>query len=442
MEKYIPRILKNNETIGINEALLQELIQEKDSNVKVLDQGIKELQDRESEAVKIKESIKNKEIHTYAGDPMAGEWQFFSIPTLPECGIYKWVIKDSESGNDIYTFNNPPRDSVSSSIMEFIWPKEGNYVVTLYPQNTCGAGVEASKNITVLPRGKGSYSAGAPSGKPQVCAGEEVPYVAPVGYQSYEWQLPEGAQIVSDNPADARVTVKFGDKPGTVRVRATDQDGRVSLWTGLNVDVSPLPGNEKKAASFVEDEKVPAPKARAFTFVTREAAADSFALIQAAVKEQNKLREDYIKEIDERIAEVNKNIANRKHNTWQTIYRFAAILFALLGLVFFFSVLLSVIFNYILLYHFELFGYEQKEPHYWETLLSDIRAKNPRQPLLGIFVLLLTLAIHTALRMHCGDCRHNSNNQNCIQQEKIIVITNDQVSLPDSTVTENIVIPL
>lgn len=434
MQNFIPRIQKNSESIKISELQVKKLIQEKDSCLKLIDSALKDLQNKESQAVKIKESIKSNEIHTHSGNPTAGESQFFSVPSLPSCGIYKWVIKDTDTGNDVYTVNSPPRDSVSSSYIEFTWPKEGNYTVTLYPENACGAGVEATKSITVLPREKGSFVAGAPVGKTQVCVSEEVPFVAPAGFQSYEWQLPEGSQIVSENPADARVTIKFGNQSGTVRVRVTDNEGRVSLWTGTNVVVSPLPGNEKNAAKFTENEKIPAAKSHPFTFVTREAAADSIARIQAVLKDKNKERADYLKAMDERISEVNQAIEGRKQNTLQVIFRFISILFVLLGFVIFFSILLSVVFNYFLLYHFELFGFEQQGSHYWETLLSDIRSKNPKQPLLGLFVLLFVHGLLIAVGPHCRCLSSTSCKQEVVTNENILPVDTSPAET-DSTVS-------
>lgn len=441
MQRFIPRMMQNNKTIAYNDSLVKSLIQEKDTGLAKIDKVIQELQNNESEAVKIKESIKSNEIHTYSGEPTAGESQFFSVPALPSCGIYKWVIKDADTGNDIYTVSLPPRDSVSSSYIEFVWPKEGNYVVTLYPQNACGAGVEATRNITVLPRAKGSFAAGAPMGKPQVCVAEEVPFVAPAGYQSYEWQLPDGSQIVSDNPADARVTIKFGNQSGTVRVRVTNNQGQVSLWAGTNVVVNPLPGNENKVAKFTEDEKMPSPKSKPFTFATREAATDSIAAIQSALKEQNEIRATYVKEMDENIAEITKSITQLKNGNMQIIFRFVSIVFVLLGLVVFFSILLSVLFIYILLYHFELLGFEQKGPHYWETVLSGIRAKNPKQPLLGLFVLLFIHAILIVAGPHCRCLHSNDCQQNTVKEKKIMIFKEIQQSSSDTIASEVKIIP-
>ncbi len=66
---------------------------------------------------------------------------------------------------------------------------------------------------------------------------------------------------------------------------------------------------------------------------------------------------------------------------------------ATIGLVLFISIFLTTIWIYIVSFHFDLFGFLQDGKHYWEKLLSEIKTKNPNQPLLGIFALIPLLII-------------------------------------------------
>ncbi len=64
-----------------------------------------------------------------------------------------------------------------------------------------------------------------------------------------------------------------------------------------------------------------------------------------------------------------------------------------LGLVLFISIFLTTIWTYIVSFHFDLYSFLQDGKHYWENLLSEIKAKNQNQPLLGIFALIPILII-------------------------------------------------
>jgi hypothetical protein len=56
---------------------------------------------------------------------------------------------------------------------------------------------------------------------------------------------------------------------------------------------------------------------------------------------------------------------------------------------------LSVVWTYLVTYHYDMFGFEQEGKHYWINLLDELKSKNPNQPLLGIFVLVvLSLGVY------------------------------------------------
>ena len=70
---------------------------------------------------------------------------------------------------------------------------------------------------------------------------------------------------------------------------------------------------------------------------------------------------------------------------------------AYFGLVLMIVLYLTTIWTYVVTYHFDMFGFEQEGKHYWVRELERIRTKNPNQPLLGVFVLLVFVAVFVCL---------------------------------------------
>ena len=79
------------------------------------------------------------------------------------------------------------------------------------------------------------------------------------------------------------------------------------------------------------------------------------------------------------------------------IIHFISIVLAMLGFVILAAIALSTIWTYSISFSFDLFNFEQKGKHYWEQLIDENISKNPNQPLLGWFVLVVSLAMIIAL---------------------------------------------
>lgn len=389
MNTIIPEIKENRLNIEANKIGILELTDKKDSIENDYNKKIAAIKANLEQCKKLYYDIKDNEIHTFIGNPIVGEEQFFSVPSLPSCGIYKWVIKDVKTNGIITSIIQNVREDELSIVIRHTWNQEGEYLVSLVPQNTCGGGNEITTSITVVKPEKGDYFISGPFGKVVVCTNEEAEYTAEAGFESYQWTLPGDAAIVSAASNKNQVKIKFGTQSGTVRVRAQNKEGKNSLWKGINVRVLQLPGSHETVPSYVTDETLqPRSFYREFAFETREAASDSIKKIEFALASTEEMKRNDIAQIDSEISLLTeKNIDLKKQNK-QLVYRLIGDIFALVGLSIFISIILSSLFAYFILFHFGLYGFEQNEAHYWERTLSEMRAKNPKQPLLGIFVLV------------------------------------------------------
>jgi hypothetical protein len=133
-------------------------------------------------------------------------------------------------------------------------------------------------------------------------------------------------------------------------------------------------------------------------FVTREAADYAIDMINSQLREEQKDKKDVMKEYDKQGRMLDDRTDHLNLTTNENLQMLISKILALLGLVLLAVLYLSVIWTYLVTYHYDMFGYEQEEKHYWMNLLDELRSKNPNQPLLGIFV-LITLSLSCYLFM-------------------------------------------
>lgn len=342
-------------------------------------------------------AIKDRQIHTMTETPMVGDTQFFSVPGLPSCGIYNWQVKEP-GGRIIAEEGNSPR-SGSSSLFYHTWANDGEYLISLIPKNNCGDGESITRKVNVSKRGEASFSIARPLGNTQVCTSDEAPYATQGGLGNYEWQVPKDAAVVG-NSNQSRIVVKFGQQSGTVRVRAATPDGKYSLWVGQNVRVMPLPGRNESQPDYVGDEASnDRNRTFAFIFRTREIGKDSVASVQSRLNRQEAGKKATLTYYAGLIRDTQTKIASYQLDIRLLIYRMIGDLLALAGLALLASLTLAAPLLYFVRYHFNLYPFAQSGKHYWEELLENIRARNPQQPLLGIFALIIIGALGWFLKL-------------------------------------------
>ena len=349
---------------------------------KLIDQARSKLKTNEQ----LLSAIRDRQIHTFVESPLTGDIQFFSISPVPSSNSYDWEIRESD-GDRVASYSENASDG-RSSLIEHRWVKEGDYIVTVSPRNSCGKGEVITRQISVTKRAISYFTIPRPTGREEVCAGEEATYTAKAGSGHYEWQIPSDASILSDQNQN-KIQVKFGNQSGTVRVRVADAEGRYSLWIGRNVRVLPTPGNTESAGRYVDDEAADdEARPRAFVFRTREEGKAAVAQSQRNLADQKAAKKSTMDEYDALIHQTQVVIASRWDSIILMVYRLIGALLAIAGLALLAAFIAAAPALYLVQYHFNLFGFAQEGKHYWEELLASIRVRNAMQPLLGIFILL------------------------------------------------------
>jgi len=362
----------------------------------------KEIEDAEG----LKYLIKDNSILTFSGDAYVGESQMFSIPEVKNSTYYEWEIRDVDNDklvDFIKKYRNTYKGGVKRTIiLRYKWKKPGNYIVSIIQSNECSETNLVSKRVTVVKRQQAKVKISAPIGNTIVCAGDKEIYKAQKGFKSYDWTLPDNAKIETD-PHNHKITVLWGDTPGTVRVRGNNAKGDKTLWVGKFVDVIPEIGQEKIIGKDIKDET---PEVfniqRPFLFYTLRESNHEIQRLNSQLSAIN--NED---EANKQAFEVNKanvlvKIDKLTSAISDLIIHFISIVLAMLGFVILAAIALSTIWTYFISFDFDLFNFEQKGKHYWEQLIDENMSKNPNQPLLGWFVLVIPLALLIALGFFAG----------------------------------------
>lgn len=336
-------------------------------------------------------SIPNDQLHTNSGDFYLGESQFFSMPAIEGADSYKLYITNAERDNPLVAFIKASEND-QSILTSVKWPFAGQNEVEIVPVNQCGEGQGLMRKVNVLPLPKTKSWIARPEGPSQMCAGNEATYATQGGFERYEWALPEGVSMI-DNRGSS-VKVEWGNKSGTIRVRAFNRDGDPTLWIGRDVQGFSLPGGAISSGGFTEDERNASVSIeRPFLFKTKEEGLDSLQRIVSAINglvaDNAALNQELLAENDSVNDEVRRLSSSSVAHLWELLGKILGIL----GLVLLFSVLLAPAWRYIVGYNFRLMGFHQSGEHYWEKQFRDMRERNPVQPYLGWFVLAVVVGL-------------------------------------------------
>lgn len=321
-------------------------------------------------------------ITTFEGNAYAGETQTFGAPATDADTRYEWRVVSGEK--DIVQM-------FTGDVFYHRWAAEGSFEVVATPVNDCGKGEPLSIGVTVA---KPQVVMGL-YGDATACEGVERTYQAsPNGLSGYEWEVPEGAAIIT--ASESKVTVRFGDRSGLVRVRATADNGPTT-WASVAVAINCLPG--KTAGPVVQPMQDPpsTPPARSKMFHTlREARAaeteaaqqveQAQALLDKAIARGKIISIGWTLDAAELHATIN---ATRWHN-------FRWIITSLLAAVAM-SVLLAMVmlpaWLYNVLKNAELYGYHEDGTPYAHEIVRGYRARDERQPVMGWIILLLAVGL-------------------------------------------------
>ena len=397
LPSHMPEILDFNEDIveldstKIN--LDNRFVIDVDANKVAVSQKDAEL----NKLIKLRNLITNTSILTFSGDAYVGEKQTFCIATIVNSSSYKWEVVDLDNDNVVYKQVSAAKTNVDdediAQLFKYTWPKSGSYKVQVTPQNSCGGNNVISVDVNVLGI-KPAIS--APSGQETVCSGDKVTYITSAGYDRYEWELPEGAEIENNNKN--KVSILWGENSGTVRVRGIKKDDSESLWTGALV-VVPTPAGEKTVeVAKIEDEQNPT-ISHSFLYYSIQVAEEDIANVEA---EKSILVSNGEKLVVNHDAS-GKVIFDRQEELRESIYDkiilIIGIALALIGFSILFSLALITVWTYCIAFSFDIFGFEQDGKHYWEKLIETLKQRNKNQPLFGWFMLMVAFAIIAVVMM-------------------------------------------
>ena len=361
------------------------VLKQKDSTTTYENEQIKAIENSKLNLTILLNKIEDKQIHTFDGIAYEGEKQFFSIPSISQCTNYKFLI---EKDGEIFLEKGiqPSKDN-QSIILNYRWWQSGEYKISLVPENSCGSLNVPDVYVSVEAR---RLPINAPSGKQIVCENEIVEYTAQDGYDSYEWQHPFGSKTTTT----PNITLTWGNISGTIRVRGVNQNGDTTLWTGKDVKVELLPGTAKPTEDFVANEEPNTYKvSRDFTFISREAARDSITKVEDLIINKTTTLNSLNKQFENKLKTLKSELTNLEQKKVDLPLKMIGKFLAILGISLAIALLFSTSFTYLILFHYRLFNFKQNGKHYWEETLQEIQSKNPKQPLLGFFMLLIISAL-------------------------------------------------
>lgn len=176
--------------------------------------------------------------------------------------------------------------------------------------------------------------------------------------------------------------------PGSYKVRVRSRANCIhQIDESIFVEVVEKPEELDLMALREDDEFV----------VSRETADLTIELIDLQLEEIAKSKTDKLQALDNTDNIYLANIKSFKRSSLRHILWLFTKIIALFALALIATTFLSVVWTYFLVFEYELYSFEQEGSHYYQNLLTDMKAKNTNQPLLGIFVLLVLLVLLVVL---------------------------------------------
>lgn len=388
--EHIPAMVENSRQI---EALEMEYLDFQSAIQAKIDSNNYVLSDLRLDSSSVQQEISAipvDRLHTHSGDFYEGESQFFSMPSVKDADSYKLIIVYSDEMIIERSFSAV--EGAQSVVANWNWNLPGQCKVEIVPVNGCGEGVGLSCNVNVLAQPKPKQWISRPDGPTEMCSGKEASYTTQNGFERYEWEVPQGVEIVENNGNNLKVV--WGNHSGTVRVRGFNTEDEPTLWIGRDVVGFNLPGKEANGGDFEPDEHNKQMSVeRPFLFKTKEDGLDSLQRIVAGIAGQLAENDSYNATLADERARVAGGKERLSSSSIDHLWALFAKLLAAFGLVLLFSVVLAPLWHYMTGYNYRLVGFHQEGEHYWEKLFREMRERNPVQPYLGWFVLAAASAI-------------------------------------------------
>ena len=353
--------------------------------------AISHKEDEINKLIKLRNLITNTAILTFSEDAYVGEEQTFCIANVVNSSSYKWEVIDLDNDNVIYkqvysTKTNIDNEDVAQ-LFKYTWPKLGNYTVQVTPQNSCGGDDVISIDVNVLSI---KPTIAAPSGRKTVCSNDKVNYITSNGYDRYEWELPDGAEI--ENTKKNKISILWGDNSGTVRVRGIKKDDSESLWSGIFVEVVTPVGEKTVEIAKIEDEENPS-TTHPFLYYSIQKAEDDISNVESEKNILVSNGETLVVNHDDAKELLLGRQDELREDIYNKIMLIIGIVLALIGFSILFSLSFITVWTYCIAFSFDIFSFEQDGKHYWEKLIATLKQRNKNQPLFGWFMVIVIIAL-------------------------------------------------
>lgn len=292
---HIPAAAQNSQEINMLDAEISLLMNQKDSIEMLYSGYIGSTRNELARAISLKNIIEDRKIHTFDRDAYVDENQSFSMPEIPGCTEYEWIIRQATTNREIRRQSVSTTRQTGSPVLYHKWNAPGKYTVTLRTKAPCTDGVDETIQVEVVRR------------------------------------MSEGV-----NAAD-------------------------------------LPGSQY--------------------FVSREAADYAIDMLNKQLNDYQQEKKTALKAIEKDNHVLTDRVNYLSFSSREHIQMLISKILAFLGLLLLLMLYLSTIWTYWVTYHYDMFGFEQEGKHYWVNQLEEIRTKNPNQPLLAIFVLIILISV-------------------------------------------------
>lgn len=383
----VPRPFSTNEDeVAVAENVLNEFDSTATQKIAAMDNAIEEAQMNLAEA----EAERNR-INAYGitasedGRLENGERMRFGMPIADDADNLKWRITN-EDGDTI------SRSTGADMSYRFT---TGSYVVHAASINGCGTGQWASYNVEVKESPESPLTLGAPSGRTDVCAGDEHTYTAPLGMDIYVWDLPSGAELLESDKNKA--TIKWGTTSGDVSVYG-ELDGETSNTSYLYVSVSAAPGASLSDEGGSENVKPASIELQQDNFVVLlEEGNQLVEAAQGALEVAEQEKQDFESYALNESTKLSAKLMDLQKRVSGNMLQFIMNWLGKAMFLFVACILLAVALNFVVLWTAKYFGtlydLNQKGPTYFRSTLDDYQQRFDGFPYLGLFVLVVMVVV-------------------------------------------------
>lgn len=383
----VPRPFSTNEDeVAVAENALNEFDSTATQKIAAMDNAIEDAQMNLAEA----EAERNR-INAYGitasedGRLENGERMRFGMPIADDADNLKWRITN-EDGDTI------SRSTGADMSYRFT---TGSYVVHAASINGCGTGQWASYNVEVNESPESPLTLGAPSGRTDVCAGDEHTYTAPLGMDIYVWDLPSGAELLESDKNTA--TIKWGTTSGDVSVYG-ELDGETSNTSYLYVSVSAAPGASLSDEGGSENVKPASIELQQDNFVVLlEEGNQLVEAAQGALEVAEQEKQDFESYALNESTKLSAKLMDLQKRVSGNMLQFIMNWLGKAMFLFVACILLAVALNFVVLWTAKYFGtlydLNQKGPTYFRSTLDDYQQRFDGFPYLGLFVLVVMVVV-------------------------------------------------